>query len=527
MKMRKILAALVAAVMVISMIPVMAVTTSAADVEGDWDTFRNGEEYTPAHEEDGYKPAPGYQYTDDGFQTIRPDYTNTSPYFNVLTKEKQSLKDGVYLEMRVDEYSYTGDHWLGFSIWSSTELAPGNTNYGSGWLAMVRAPGNGVASSAQSSITLKRDEEAGVQGYFNVIGTSAVAPTLDDEGREIYTMEITYSNDIYNISICGVPVAGATQITDLLNQLDENGDFHVGVTMYSTEKDGNATLTILKYGTSQEDAETPVGTDTKEPEPNINVIADIADPSTVETNMPALIFDASIYSEPPSFGCSISALGDNAFRCVGDAESAYFTWKVKKNLSYDASDFPVIALMLRSFDGTGGSCFFSAGDIVSNDPNYLTSFGLWDEGSMEFESEEGYYNMTLMDLTGLWEGRINAFRFDFSGIDTSDEDFASWDVCWIGAFRSVEEAQAYTTAWATEKGLEIGEETTEEPTDAPTEKPTEEPTEEATNAPANGDNEAKTDAETKADDSGCGSVIGSAAVVLAAVAAAFVMKKRH
>ena len=573
MKMRKILAVLVAAVMVLSMVPVMVLSVSAVDLPGDWDTFRNGEEYTEVHEVEGYKPAPGYHYTDDGFQTIRPDYTDTSPYFNVLTKEKQSVKDGIYLEMRVDEYSYSGDHWIGFSVWSSTELAPGNTNYGSGWLGMVRAPGNGGSSNVQSSVTLKKEEDTA--GYFRVVGETPVTPTLDSEGHEIYTMEITYDNGLYNISICGVPVAGASDITTLLDQLDENGDFHVGVTLYSTEKDGNATLTILKYGASAESAEKPVGSDSKEPEENINKVADMMDESTVGENKPALLFNAVECGAPMGFGCDITAQGDDSFHVAASGDSAYIIWNVKKSMSYDAADFPVVALMFRSFDGMGGTCYFSAGDVMSADAEHMISFGLWDDGSLEYEDEEGvYYNMVTIDLTGLWEGRINALRFDFSEIDVSDEDLASWDFCWSGVFRSVDEAQAYSEAWysgdeatnpgeqdtaeadtdaSEEQGTVADEQETNAPADQETdaseeqvtaadEQETKAPAEQATVAEKETEAEAKTQAEagtnaavegtdttavtSAAEEGGCASVIGAVAVLLTTAAAAVVLRKK-
>ena len=53
--MRKVLALIVAAMMIISMIPVMAITTSAADVEGDWTTYRAASEY-PENSDKPQKP---------------------------------------------------------------------------------------------------------------------------------------------------------------------------------------------------------------------------------------------------------------------------------------------------------------------------------------------------------------------------------------------------------------------------------------------------------------------------------------
>ena len=102
-------------------------------------------------------------------------------------------------------------------------------------------------------------------------------------------------------------------------------------------------------------------------------------------------------------------------------------------------------------------------------------------------------------------------------------------VCYMGAFRSVEEAQAYT---ANRLSMDaITEEPTEEKTDAPTEEATTaapEAGDDTTAAPEAGDTTAAptVDETTAAEKSGCGSVIGFGAVaVLAAASAAVALKK--
>ena len=533
MKLRKILAVLISAIMVLSMIPVVTLTASAA--EGDWDTFRNGEEYTPAHEEDGYRPAPGYEYTDDGFHTISADHTNTSPYYNVITKDKQSVKDGIYVEMRVDEYAYEADHWIGFAIWSSTEIAPANTNYGSGWLAMARMPGGGGEGRLDNSITLKKSENDA--GYFRGLNGTNIAPTVGSDGKEIYTMEITWDGSNYNIYVCGVLVPDSASITQLLQQLDPNGDFHIGLIMYSTKQASIAEMTILKFGASKADATTPVGDDKKDPEPNINIIADMADASTVETNMPALIYDASLYNAPAGANYEASAMGDNAFHIAATASSVNCIWNIKKSMSYDAKDFPVVAIMLRSYDSSGGVCYYSAGETLSADADHMVSWGLWDDGFIEYETEEEFYNMALIDLTDAWDGRINSIRFDFHELDVSKEDTASFDICWAGVFRSVEEAQAYTEAWAIQNGVIDGESAgSGDSSDGKTEDTltedtlgadtlAESETSDATAAPS--ENLTTADGTEAVKEGGCGAtLLGCATVLMSAAAAAVVLKKK-
>ena len=99
--MKKLIALLIAVMMIATMIPVMAVSTSAAG-EGDWTTWRFATEYPSEDDEDDdeektYKPAAGYTYTDEGFTIDPADFTDTTPAITVQTKDKVSVKDGIYL----------------------------------------------------------------------------------------------------------------------------------------------------------------------------------------------------------------------------------------------------------------------------------------------------------------------------------------------------------------------------------------------------------------------------------------------
>ena len=132
-----------------------------------------------------------------------------------------------------------------------------------------------------------------------------------------------------------------------------------------------------------------------------------------------------------------------------------------------------------------------------------------------------------VDLTDLWEGRINSIRLD---MNMADETLREFDLCFAGMFRSVDEAYAYANTWlSTNTEVETKDpNATEEETDAPTEAPTDEVTEAPTDAPQQGGDatEAPTEAPTDEPKSGCGSVIGfSAVAILAAAAAAVALKK--
>ena len=86
MNTKRIIALIVCAVMLLSMIPVALLTTGAAEVEGMWTTYRfaysydDPEETTEEGEEPSiYCPEAGYTYTDEGFSIVPADFTGFTP----------------------------------------------------------------------------------------------------------------------------------------------------------------------------------------------------------------------------------------------------------------------------------------------------------------------------------------------------------------------------------------------------------------------------------------------------------------
>ena len=230
-----------------------------------WTTYRSAAGYD---RDDGlYTPAPGYEYTAEGFHMITADYSETTPYGTIQTKVPMNVKDGIYLEIRVDDYSYGGeqgwaDHWICFHVWDSQNLSPGNTmDYGQGWLGLARTTGNGETGTLQSFQS--------AYAKFNHLGDRKITPLLDENGKEIYTFEVRYTSyGGYTILICGVPVSGSDVITSHLLNLNEQGEFYVGVTFFAGVVDGVCDATILKFGHTAEDAVVPVGDEAMEPERN-------------------------------------------------------------------------------------------------------------------------------------------------------------------------------------------------------------------------------------------------------------------
>ena len=176
--------------------------------------------------------------------------------------------------------------------------------------------------------------------------------------------------------------------------------------------------------------------------------------------------------------------------------------------------------MVKNLWIDSGTLWYAAGEITSSNNNYTYPFSIYDG---EFFGEDEEYIFVPVDLTDMWEGRINGIRLDFNMADESTREF---ELCFAGMFRSVEEAYTYANNWLAKGGVETKDpNATEEPTEPPTEAPTDAPTEDTTAAPDANDTTAAPD-ETEAPKEGCGSVIGFGAVaILAAAAAAVALKK--
>ena len=242
-------------------------TASAYEVEGDWTTHRFADEYDEEGYNDIYKPISGYQYTDEGFSTVSPDYTHLTPRMSVMTKEVQEVKEGIYLQFRVDDFSYGGDdgadEWIALTLSTREKVCPGSTAYGGGWLALVRGAGDG---NCVGQMFLTEPDTETEKGTFRFEGQQELSVPRDNQGREIYTLEITWDGAAYEMKLNDVILPGGEATTALLEELSSYGEFFLGIGMHSTVENGSAALTILKYGTCEADATTPVGVDRRYPD---------------------------------------------------------------------------------------------------------------------------------------------------------------------------------------------------------------------------------------------------------------------
>ena len=571
--MKKVLALVIAAIMVISMFPVMAITTSAVDVEGMWDTFRGYGSYTETDEETGeevpakiYTPAPGYEYTSEGFHTISPSFANCNPYFTINSKEKVNIKDGFYLEIRVDDYSYAGepkkegdvwgtaDHWLSFHLSTSENINPASNKSGRGWVSLIRHGhvGGGSTSDPENIIAQSFVQDDVVGKPFNCTNPAAkIAPTVDDEGRRIYTFEGRDNGDgTYSISICGVDLSHA-EINTVLAGLDPDGtgEFYIGFTMNTTVQGGTAECTITKFGTSASDATVPQGSDTKDADENPNYYADMTDSTTIPEGQPALVMDANKTSwkgkSPSTQYMTMTAQGNGSFKVDVEQTVAYWMWSVTRDVTINSADFPVIAILIEDPNMlfTDGNIRYSTGDVTGADDVHIIPVSIYGDDSVTYGENEDIYlcivdmrsELTEEEFAEGWHDRFHGLRVESNGwsIDATDTENNFFFMHYTAIFRSVEDAKAYGDKYVAEV-LNAEQVTEGEETEAPAGDETEAPAGDETTADAEtgaaaGDETTADGAATQAPattEGGCASVIGVASVILAAAAAAVVLKKR-
>ncbi len=543
--MKKILSALLVVAMLASMFAVFALPTAA--IVGQFDTHDRATHEVPGY--DGDIAVPGYEYTEDGFHMTTVDWGYDTPFSHMSTKNKVDLKNGVYMQVRVDTFNYdAGDKWLNFNIWSQPTLEPGSSEeeYGYGVSNLIRFVGNtSTLSYAQWKIKQFTSLDA---TYFDDAGKAQV------DGKNVLTLVVTYnSNSGYGITLNGV--AAPQAVVDYMNQTySEDSMAYIGFTMFSTKKGGEQSATILKFGESADTATKPMGDDKKAATTNDREpIADIIDASTVAEGQPAIIMsgdkaNSQIKATPGSAtGSRISITDDNLIRVVaintiGDCG----IWNVKNSSSYDIKDFPVVLCLFKNYcncgtdDGTcsgweAGSLYLCTGEEISpspdnniaavdsSDPYFITN----DDGSVD-KYAYFYYDVTDElkttdeegNVTGRFDGRINATRFDFVDIDMLTPGANEFEVVMQCFFRTVEDAEAYVEAYLADKGW-VKEEVTDAPTDTETDPQETEPqdTDPQETDPVTPD---ETDKQTDGGNTasgGCFGTVGFGAIAIVAVAA--------
>ena len=529
--MKRFLSILLASLMVLTLAVALVVPTSAA-LEGDWVTSRSADDY----EDDGsYCPAPGYHYDPAlGFVIDPPEYApDNTPFIQAHLKNPVDIKannDGngysVNLKFTVLEYAYDGgenkDQWIYLNLSSGNMSAPPSNEYGEGICILMRGQGYG-STQAQPFYIDKESNWGQVVPSF-----PAIEVPMNDQDQEVYTFTVKYVDGVYTFAINGYEFVGDDKMNAHFDEVFANGCY-VNICAQTGVKDSKISLAINEW-----QGNLPVGDDSLAPEEDLRAKAPIAPSENIPANEPAVLWDSTErdFRKISVAGGVYEINEDGSVHITAQTASPYVSFGIKSDISYEAKDFPYIAVLTRNCWANSGNVFYCAGGILAAENTYSETWDLvdteypegWTLGLIDFSE----YNDDDPDYEAGWEGRINSIRigFDFNADDVTDETYNNFDLAFIGAFRSPDEAKAFTEAWLAAKGYSADQVTTEEPT---TEEPTTEaPTTEAptTEAPAGSDAEVTTDA-TEEPTKGCKALVAMPVVALVAMlGVAFVAKKK-
>ena len=576
--MKKILATLLVAAMLLSLVIVAAVPAAAAD--GDWTTYATASEYVEGAEKSS---VPGYKYTEDGVSMIGADYTGQIPFGTIQTKNKYNLQDGLYLEVRVDDFTYDADDlWININLWSQQMIEPGSASpaYGHGVQTLLRPKYTPETDEADAQFNLTLGNQSSVYHIEEFSGSAytdaekaekkEVVVDLLKEGETI-KYDVRYASGKYTVSINGVPAP--EQVNEYLAKTFPDGQVYVGVTLRHSTTGGEIGCTITKFGKNADTAAVPAGDDSKDPVNNIPVIADFADPSKVEAGKPAIFLTgdlansdskalpitvqgATLAVNPEDFTIRMSALGSKSSIDCGLA--------VKSSVSYKIEDFPYVMVLLKNFctcdDPTDCyametvNMYLMCGDVLAaNDKVRIRELDMcWEPLVVEedttvngVELEAGnylYFFTNCLEASFEPTGRINGCNINMGGLKVAEDNRNYADMLFTAFFRSEEEAVNYVYDYLGLENPEGGDETETETDEATTEADgdtADEVTTEADGATTEADDatteaddattaakgeektEAKTDDQTEEEDlSGCGSVVGTSVAAIIAVVAA-------
>ena len=494
--MKKLLAILLTAAMLLSLVIVATVSVAAEDEnDGMWTTMVNASQYDADYFDDE-RSIPGYEYSERGFEMVPGDWSTSTPFATIQSKEKVNIKQGVYMEVRIDEFSYdAGDKWFNFNIWDSVGIEPGNIDmkYGSGVQTLLRPTTLGPDANAEKTTT--GGSVPNIYWYTNAFAYIDMT-TIDLENRtaieedgvykDVFTLEISWdaANNTYVLSINGS--AAPQKVIDYMNTKFAGGEAYIGFTTQNAKKGGTIDLTITKFGTSKETATVPYGVDYKEPENFDNTIAPIMDPSTVPAGQPAILMtgdrDTSDLKNKPvtSTGTNISVADNGNIQVTAVNSVADFgILRVDNDKSYDVKDFPIIVCVTKNW------CSCEVGDHTECLAlESMTAYVLTGEhiapGAVNavLDVEQCYDPIIIGDDNYLYfwidcselgrEGRFNGVRFDANNVDLVNDGFNSFEMLWTGLFRNTDEAAAYLNAYfdAIEEENAANPDVSEDSTDA-------------------------------------------------------------
>ena len=477
--MKKIICSLLVIAMTFSLVIVAAITSAAA-VEGDWIAVGRANQYDGSTPESEYFSVAGYEYDEEGFHLTSANWAGQTPWARFVSKSTVDLKDGVYMEIRIDEFDYSSnlDSWFTFLFWDQMHMTPGDVNYGEGLYNHIRPTGNNITYWYTGSCNLFPTP--------NTI-TKRTVQNGDKEECSLFVAELSWDeeNSTFVYTINGV--AAPADIISYMNQKwgGDNSHAYVGFALQHSAKNGRVACTLLKYGTSAEDCSVPMGEDMEEPiDYSLNyVTAPLVEDPQIEPGKPAILMSGDVSTSNIKFapssvtGEAISVNDDHTVRVVAsNSSTGAGIWTVENATSYAIEDFPVVMMVTRNLctcveeDKINGLCgafetgsvYVMTGDAISPDSSCaINDNGVsWDSYYID---DDSYLSFIVDTSYTDFSGRVNGVRFDVHDVDFNTPGANAFDVCFIAFFATKEDAEIYFMSYIEGLGYAPEETTTEEP----------------------------------------------------------------
>ena len=535
--MRKILSVLLVAIMVISTFATLCVSADEAGAPGNWEThldaFEEAKEDTPV-----YQPLPGYEYTDDGFEVLTPEYNNVQAKYTVISKTKYSTKD-FSIKIRVDEFDPSGDAWLSFTFWSECNgLAQGGNqdgSYGYGWTSLVRDR-EGTVGTPDGKLSWFEGYSQGTKslpGGFTTLTTKEFEPVVDENGYQI--LEFKVENHLIYINGVKLDQDNAVSLRNAFR--DDEYLAYFGISAKSGLANTPVKFTILEV-----DGVKPTGSDRQDPEVKTREFGPMIPASTIPAGQPGVLFDASCEKQntslPSTTKCSSELTENETIKITAADFLGAAGFSVKNDYTVDIKDFPYVAIVLKNYctctqeegytmsencvgDEAAGF-FYCAGKVLAPDNDHRIT--LTQDCMVEISPDGSADHYTIfyakIDTTEFEgaEARIHSLRFDFAYTKPTQE----FEIVYAGYFAKAEDIATYAAAQGydiTPEDIVFDGEGSDDPIDEPVDpedNTTEDDTEETTTKKK--ENKTTEAPSTEAPRS-CGSVIGMGAVAVVAVAA--------
>ena len=417
--MKKLFAALLAVAMMASM---FVFTANAA--ENEWAVYASVSRYDEEPEEPDDAPKePGMKYTDNGVQM----YSATSEQLEAMgvtawgglqLKNKVKLTDGFTMTAIIDKYTTSSaDKWIAFCLWTDPKATPADTKHGKGWFVLCRPSGAGM------TLLSFIDEPTNMQMQTNITcdiynGEALILDVKKEDGK----MKV-YVNDI------------DMKCDKIFDDYFVDGEAYVSIVLHQGCRDEIAcTITdvngVKPTGTESQEPFVPESAKPREPGPEVPV------------NEPCYLWNAErVKKGNPGSGLSSIMNDDGSLHISFTNDNAAQINPSVKDM-YDAEQFPIWAVKFKNLDDLvdASTLWYCAGEVLAAQEGSNIPFSWAD---VDYP-EEGGWGLLTVDLTGepYWEGTINAFRLDITANkDFTEED--TFDIDWIGFFRSEAEAFAY------------------------------------------------------------------------------------